>query len=237
MFGEAIHWILCSQHNFTLTHYVDDFLSVFPEGTNLQEKSLIFDRVCADIGFTTEPSKDEMGTRVSHLGFEIDSISMTATLPENKRNRAIELLTSLMARKSAPASSLEQVLGFLNHCCEVVPIGRPFLRHIFAILANANHINPASLNPYRYAKITKHARRDMLWWVIFLHHWSRISIIQMSRPTHQVWTDASGTKGIGSIYGDQLFATRVPRRHRKKHINWKEMFAILHALLLWFMEW
>jgi hypothetical protein len=47
-----------------------------------------------------------------------------------------------------------------------------------------------------------------------------------------VWTDASGAKEIGGFYDERLFATRVPSRHRKKHINWKEMYAILHAFIL-----
>jgi hypothetical protein len=105
------------------SHYVDDFLGIFPTGTNLTEESTKFDRICADFGFPTEPSKDEMGTRVNHLGFEVDTVTMTATLSENKQNRAIKLLSSLINRKTATASTLKQLLGFLNHCCEVVPVG------------------------------------------------------------------------------------------------------------------
>ena len=236
LFGEAIHWTLEDTHNWSISHYVDDFLAVFPPNTNPSEKSAIFDKICTDFGFPTEPSKDEMGTVVSHLGFEIDTSSMTATLSENKRNRAINLLTSLISRKSAPAATLEQLLGFLNHCCEVIPVGRPFLRHLFTTLSHANKSNRQS-NPYRYAKITKHARRDILWWLIFLRHWSCISIIQMKRPLFEIWTDASGTKGIGGIFEQHLFSAHVPRRHRTKHINWKEMYAILYALLLWHSHW
>src|SRR5204863_8293912 len=53
----------------------------------------------------------------------------------------------------------------------------------------------------------------------------------------QVFTDASGLKGIGGYYDNQIFASRVPSRHEDKHINWKEMFAVLHALILWHKEW
>jgi len=177
-----------------------------------------------------------MGTRVNHLGFEVDTVTMTATLSENKRNRAIKLLYTVIARKTISANTLENLLGFLNHCSEVVPVGRPFLRHLFNTLAKANAINPR--NPYRYARISKHSKRDVLWWLIFLRHWSCISIIQVKRPFHEIWTDASGTKGIGGIYLDHLlFSAHVPRRHRRKHINWKEMYAILYAFMLWHSHW
>ena len=236
MFAEGIHWTLDHSCNWVLSHYVDDFLGIFPAGTNLTVESTKFNQICADFGFPSEPSKDEMGTRVNHLGFEVDTVSMTATLSENKRNRAIKLLSSLINRKAVAATTLEHLLGFLSHCCEVVPVGRPFLRHLFNSLATANASN-RDRNPYRYTRLSRHARRDMLWWLLFLQHWSCISIIQIKRPLHEIWTDASGTKGIGGIYLTHLFSAHVPRRHRKKHINWKEMYAVLYAFLMWHPHW
>ena len=62
-------------------------------------------------------------------------------------------------------------------------------------------------------------------------------MIQPSRMNHDIATDASGLQGIGGIYNRQLFAQRIPARHRSKHINYKEMFAILHAFILWHEQW
>ena len=59
----------------------------------------------------------------------------------------------------------------------------------------------------------------------------------MSRPTFELFTDASGRKGIGGLYDGRIFAARVPSHHRSKHINWKEMFAVVHAFILWHKEW
>jgi hypothetical protein len=64
-----------------------------------------------------------------------------------------------------------------------------------------------------------------------------VSIIQEAREEFHVWTDASGKKGIGGHYNHYLFAAHVPRRHRRKHINCKEMYAVLHALILWHEHW
>ena len=67
--------------------------------------------------------------------------------------------------------------------------------------------------------------------------WSSISMIQLSRPNYDLATDASGEKGIGGAHRRQVFSEHVPARHKKKHINWKEMFAVLHAFLLWHDWW
>ena len=66
---------------------------------------------------------------------------------------------------------------------------------------------------------------------------SAISLIQTSRENHNVATDASDLRGIGGIYKGQIFAQRVPSRHQSKHIDYKEMFAILHAFMLWHENW
>jgi len=54
-------------------------------------------------------------------------------------------------------------------------------------------------------------------------------------------TDASSTKGIeGAWLQDhdvKIFSTRVKRLHWLKHINWKELFAIVYAFTLWSEQW
>jgi hypothetical protein len=49
-----------------------------------------------------------------------------------------------------------------------------------------------------------------------------------------LYTDASGTKGIGGwCPGGHSFSTQVPHRHRKKYINWKEAYTVLFAFMKW----
>jgi len=62
-------------------------------------------------------------------------------------------------------------------------------------------------------------------------------MIQPSWINHDVATDASGLKGIGGVHKQRVFSERMPTRHRSKHINFREMFAILHTFLLWHNLW
>src|SRR6266496_1238820 len=62
-------------------------------------------------------------------------------------------------------------------------------------------------------------------------------MIQPSWINHDVATDASGLKGIGGVHKRCVFSECMPTRHRSKHINFREMFAILHAFLLWHNLW
>ena len=45
--------------------------------------------------------------------------------------------------------------------------------------------------------------------------------------------DASGNKGVGGWFKPHLLSTRVPSRHRTKHINWKGMYVMLHVSIHW----
>ena len=231
LFSEALHWIFETLFHWNLTHYLDDFLFVFKPKTDLSPIMSRYNETLTEFGLTAAPEKDMNGTTVTHLGFEFDSLRMEVRLPRNKHSRALHTVTDLLKAKSITYSMLDEALGFLSHCCQVVPLGRPFLRNIFSAIRRI----PSS-RPFR-TRLSRAAKKDLKWWLIFLSSWSTISVIQLSRINHDVATDASGKKGIGGIYNKQLFSDRVPARHRQKHINWKEMFAILHAFILCNEQW
>ncbi len=231
LFSEAVHWILETLHGWQLTHYLDDFFAVFPPGTDITPHSEQFDKILDTIGLFKAPEKDANGTVVTHLGFEFDSMNMEVRLPSNKKLRALRAVQHLMNASSVSFAALEEVLGFLSHCCQVVPLGRPFLRRLFSLLRR-NKYNRRHLR----TRISSTARRDIRWWLYFLTAWSSVSMIHLSRVNYDAATDASGIKGIGGIFNGRIFSERIPSRHREKHINWKEMFAILHAFILWHKE-
>ena len=152
-------------------------------------------------------------------------------LPHNKKLRALRAVHHLLTAHSVTYAALEEVLGFLSHCCQVIPLGRPFLRGLFALLRRNKR------RPFLRTRIPSSAKKDINWWVYFLSSWSSVSIIRLSRTNHDAATDASGVKGIGGVFSRRVFSDRIPGRHRQKHINWKETFAILHAFVLFHKQW
>ena len=167
-----------------------------------------------------------------HLGFEFDSIQMQVTLPPNKKQRAIDAVESLLSVSTVSLNALESALGFLSYYCQVVPLGRPFLHQLFSLLCRCSECNC-----FRKIRIPRVAKEDLCWWRRFLESWSAVSLIQPSRQIPDVATDASGVKGIGSIYRRHIFSERIYPKHHANNINWKEMFATLHAFLLWHESW
>jgi ribonuclease HI len=201
----------------------------FPPGTNLTTAHTQFRSTCAELGFLLAADKDVQGTVVDYLGLVIDSEKMEAYLPPNKKDRVLLEVNRLLAKPTVSKHDLQSVLGFLTFCTRVFPLGRPFLRHIFNMLNR----------PRAKQHLTTAARRDLQWWKTLLPMWSGISPIIPSRLETKIYTDASGKKGIGGYWEStrEIFSTRLPRRQRKKHINYKEMFAILYAFAEWGTKW
>jgi len=231
LFSEAIHWVM-QLKGYKLCHYIDDFLLVLPpESTLIQTAANDFSKVCDTMGFTIEQKKNKEGTLVDFLGLEIDTMAMEARLPPDKHQHALSIVVDILQRKSISFHTLEKLLGFLSFCCAVIPLGRPFLRQIFNLLNRKTH-------HLAHIRISKAAKRDLHWWTVLLHQWNGVAIIHsLPRPVITIYTDASGTKGIGGIWEDKAFSVHLNRRHRTKHINWKEMFAIFFAVSLWADEW
>lgn len=232
LFAEALHWIFETLYEWNVTHYLDDFLFVFPPHTEISSISAQFDDVLAEFGLTKAKEKDLNGCVVVHLGFEFDSELMQVRLPPNKKQRALDAIRALLLPSTVTLSALETTLGFLSHCCQVVPLGRPFLRNLFSQICRSS----SRRHPHRI-QLSHASRQDLRWWLQFLRSWSSISMIHLSRISFDVATDASGKKGIGGVHRRIVFSERIPSRHKSKKINWKEMFAILHAFMLWHEMW
>jgi len=66
-------------------------------------------------------------------------------------------------------------------------------------------------------------------------------MIKVLRKWVYITPDTSGTKGTGGAwlqdYDVKVFSTKAKRRHRSKHINWKELFAIVYTFVSWAEQW
>src|SRR4030095_14000174 len=107
LFCEALHWVLDTLHEWNVTHYLDDFLVVFPPNTNIGPYSAQFDEVLSTFGLAKAVEKDSEGCIVVHLGFEFDSINMELRLPPHKKQRAIDAVNSLLTPSMVTISMLE----------------------------------------------------------------------------------------------------------------------------------
>jgi hypothetical protein len=82
-------------------------------------------------------------------------------------------------------------------------------------------------------RIPRTACRDITWWSTFASAWNGIYFISPHRTNINLYTDASGSKGIGGVLNSNWFSARLPKRYMKRDIQFKELFAVIHAILCW----
>ena len=66
LFAEALHWIFETLEEWNITHYLDNFLFVFPPSTGVKEYLTEFDRILSEFGLTKAAEKDSDGCVVVH---------------------------------------------------------------------------------------------------------------------------------------------------------------------------
>ncbi len=228
MFAEGLHWILEYMYNQSLVHYLDDFLLVGGEDHSL------FSQVCDHLGLEEKTSKAMDGHVVDFTGIELDSELMIARLPQDKLDRATKAVQDTLRLGYTSFKALRSMLGFLSFCARVIPLGRPFLRKLFNFARELSHLR----RPTTRRRLSAEATQELCWWLTLLSKWTGVRLIRNNQQVTHLYTDASGTKGIGGwCPGGHAFSTRVPRRHRTKHINWKEAYAVLFAFAKWGPSW
>ncbi|TFY57507.1 hypothetical protein EVJ58_g6982 [Rhodofomes roseus] len=237
MFAEALHWIIQRHIPASLKHYLDDFMPMFRPGTTVPYANSAVDWVMAlgdSLGLRFQHNKTVRPcTSLEFLGLELDSVAMEARLPHDKLSYLRDdLLPHWSAKHRCTLHELQELIGFLQFTTQVIPHSRAFIQRLI-------DFSRTFRSPYANRHIPNYARADLTWWRTFVPAWNGIRAIVPSRPVIHVYTDASGTKGIGGVFGMHWFASRVPRRFRgtKRDIQFKELYAVVQAALRWGEDW
>ncbi len=236
LFAEGFHWIAQRHIPASLRHYLDDFLPIFPPHTSLSRANAAVDWMTAlgeELGFTIQDAKTIRPTlALEFLGLELDTDAMEARMPPDKLIWLGDLLADWRQRRTCRLRDLQALIGFLQFAAQVIPHARAFIRRLIEFSATFS-------SDFSSRYIPQYARADINWWSVFHARWNGVHLIAPARPTVHVYTDASGSerKGIGGVFGDSWYASRVPRRFRKRDIQFKELYAVVQATLRWGEQW
>ena len=193
-----------------------------------------------DFGVPLKPSKlVPPSPTIEYIGFQLDTLEMTISIPAEKRTRIATQLISWLEipplRNTPQPQSLSEaqsLLGYLMHIVQVIPEGKIFCVRLIHFTASWKSHHTGRCH------ISTGLRTNLGWWFELLQNWSGRHLISSSIWVDVgIYTDASGSLGAGAFFGNRWWCVQWTSSYQANHagydIFWKEMFAIWVSLCLW----
>lgn len=223
----------CEGVQYTI-HYLDDFFFCGPANSTSCAKDVnIAIPLCNRLGLPVAPEKVEGPViAITFLGIEINSATMTLSLPQDKLTVPKARLASWVGKWRASKHQLQELLGHLNHAAAVVRPGKSFLRSIIEAMKRP-HL------PSQFTRIDTQCRADILWWSIFVSSWNRVSLLPPATPNITIISDASGSWGCGAFNQctGEWFQISWPTTWKDINIAVKELLPSTIAAVIWGNQW
>ena len=238
--SDAIAFIVQKRMKKENVNYLDDYLFAAALKLECDRQVQEFLAVCEDISFPVALEKTYWGmTLLVFLGLLLDSEKQMVCIPQEKIEKALEMIQEFLNKKNRKATVLQfqKLCGHLNFLCRCVLPDRVFLRRLYAQTSN-----PA-LKPHHHVKISAENRLDPITWQMFLSHQSAYCRNFMQpgiadATILDMYSDASRNFNLGFgaycdpewMWGqwDFDFCTQV-----QPSIEYLELFGVTATVLEW----
>ena len=241
-FSDAVSFIVKVKNSWDNVNYLDDFFFAALLKSVCDKHIQNFLDVCSDINFPVSMEKTFWGrTQITFLGLLIDTARQLVLIPEDKINRAIDLIDQILTKqkKKIRLQKLQQLCGFLNFLGKSLVPGRAFTRRLYS---HGSHLK----KKHHHLPVTNEMKMDLTIWKTFLLHptaYSRQFFEFDNRATASEidwYTDASSTLGCGGYHKEKWFIAEWEDHYlqdSQPSINYLELYAVTVAILLWAQDY
>ena len=227
-FADILGWIAFDNGIPAIIHYVDDYLIISQPNNNKDKDKFI--SILEDLKVPIKFQKVEgPATKITYLGFEIDTIAMTASLSSHRRKELLNYLNKWHKKKSAHSREIRSLVGYLLWVCQVLPRARPFVQRFLDLQNQLNNID-------RYVNLSKELKSDIRWWIEAVSAWNGVYLFEETswlQPLIQkFYTDASNI-GAGATFNEYFTAFLWTKDMNPAiiDINLRELIAIIIAVI------
>ncbi|KAI2651032.1 ORF V: Enzymatic polyprotein [Labeo rohita] len=217
------------QMGIRILNYLDDWLLIAHSRDLLCEQRDLVLRHLSHLGLQVNREKSKLSPvqRISFLGVELDSVSMTARLTNERAQSVLKCMESFRHKTAVPLKTFQRLLGHMAAAATVTPLGllhmRPLQRWLHDRVPRwAWHRGTLRIG------VSPQCRR-------LFSPWSDPAFLQAGVPLGQVsrhlveYTDASST-GWGAVCNRQAASGSWTGPRLQWHINCLELLAVLLAL-------
>ena len=222
-----------------ITNYLDDFLFIALLKALCDKQVETFLQICSSINFPVSMEKTFWSnTRMTFLGFLIDTIKQIVCIPIEKVTKGINMITFTLSRKKLTVLQLQKICGFLNFLGRCIVPGRAFTRRLYS------HLENNMLKQHHHVRISNEMRLDLNMWLQFLKHptiYARpfMDFSNLIYATElNFYSDASRNPilGFGARFGRAYMYSQWDYDFMMKNnpsITYLELYAVVAAVLAW----
>ncbi len=187
-FNSLVHWIAEEKCGISpLLNYVDDDFGVSlltdvewyaPDNRLLPRDQARLLSLWDELGVPHDEPKQIFGPSLPIIGFDVNTITMSASLPDDGIHALLDTVTSFCASRRRSLRDFQSLAGYLNWALNVFPFLRPGLSSLYAKIANKD-------KPYAAIYINQPIRSELSWLVGHLRTATGIHFL-----TAETWTPA-----------------------------------------------
>lgn len=241
--SRALCWIAENNYGITdILHLLDDFLTVDDPDSIAERTMALLTQIFGSLNIPLSPTKTEgPSVVIEYLGIILDSINMEARLPQEKIDRILSYLDTMVHRGKCTKRELLVLLGHLNFASRIILAGRSFVSYLISLSTKVRKL-------HHFVNLNQDCQKEIHMWKNFLVQWNGVSMFYdqyfTSAADMELFTDASSTVGYGGYHGQQWFAEEWSEAFIQQigkgdliSMSFMELYPIVVAALLWGHQW
>jgi len=217
------------------SHDVNPILSYYaPYSSFYPSKQVRLLQLWDEIALPHEQKKQEYGRSLVIIGFHIDTVTMTVTLPDEKRDETIAAVRTFALdapRRRRPLIEWQRNTGWMNWALNVAPLLRPALQSSYHKMAGRSIRNAPIF-------INRRVTLDLLWFADTLANWNGIHMLSAhnwdsSAADLVLFCDAALSGGLAywsPRFCSAFVADKPTPPLSADHIFWFEALTVVSAL-------
>lgn len=177
-------------------NYLDDYWVTGNTFHECQSAQMTLIEILGSLGFLVSFKKcTTPATKVTYLGIEFNSTSMTIALPQSKMEKLKTELEFFKGRTRATVRQMQRLCGIVSHASKVIKGGRTFSRRMIDLLKGLP-------NTQKRVRLSHEFLKDLTWW-------ESVSSTFNGKELVIPWNDGNGIHfvtdaskhGYGIVYG------------------------------------
>lgn len=214
--------------------YLDDILCLGDSKVNCSENINATVKLLVSLGFLLQKRKCDLVSSQTKefLGLIYDSNKMIVTLPENKKEKVLKMISIFQKLKRCKIRSFASFVGLIESCCRAAQYGRLYTKNF----ERAKYLALKTSNNNYESEMTLSAdlQTDFVWWANNIPN--IFKPIELDSFDHVLFTDAC-LSGWGAFCEGERANGFWAKTESILHINYLELKAVLLALKWYAKDW